>query len=200
MIPEGTVNPITAIDEAVEARLRTAFLANRWSFQRVPDPMTLDEFKRLMRATPWLGLGWTDLAASPQGRQVQGQLSFSLTICVKNVGHEARFHGDRQGPGLYVATMVAAALLHGMTIRDVGTIQVTRAASAFAEGFGDASIAIARLTFQVTTSLGDFLGAVAQLPELKELISGWDLAASSGDQAEDAPADTITFDQEEAAL
>lgn len=192
MLPE--TNPIMAIDAAVETRLRGAFEQRRWAFERVPDPMTLQEFTRLLRATPWLGLGWTDLAASAQGRQVTGTLSFSLTICVRNPGAAARFHGDGQGPGLYVATMAAAALLHGMTIPGIGTVQITRAGSAFAEGYAEQQIAISRLTFEVATSLGDFLGAVAALPDLKELVSGWEV-----EQAENEPSDTIDMPQEDAA-
>lgn len=186
-------NPILMIDEAVESRLRTAF-DGKWTIERVPDPMTLAEFEHLLRSTPWIGLGWASLAATPQGRRVDGTLGFTLTICLRNPGAEARFKGDSRGPGIYTATLAAAALLHGMTVPGVGTIQVTGAASAFAEGHKDRQIAIARLAFEVIgISLGDFMGAVAAADDLKELVSGWDF-----EQAEDEPADTIVIKEDAA--
>lgn len=187
-----SVDPITAVHQAVEARLRTAFGGERWTFELVPSPMTIDEFKAIvMKSTPWLGFAWRSIEPDANaGRTITGRLGFTLTICIRNQGRAARFLGDRLGPGLYASALAAAALLHGLTVTDVGTLAVTRAASAFADGWSDMSIAIATVDVDVSVDLSDVLAAIATSDDFLRLVTAWDLDSADG-QAAGEPTDTI---------
>lgn len=176
-------DPITAVHQAVEARLRTAFAADKWAFELVPSPLTLDEFKAIVaKATPWLGLAWRELAPDPDsGRRLRGRLGFSLIIVVKNQGRAARFLGDRLGPGLYASTLLAAALLHGHSVAGLGTLILARAGSAFADGYSDLAIAIAVVDFDVLVNVADVLDAIAASDDFLRLVSQWDVGAADGE-------------------
>ncbi len=181
------VDPITATHQAVEARLRTAFAHDRWTFELVPSPLTLEEFRSIVaKATPWLGFAWREVAVDQaSGRRITGRLGFTLTIVIKNTGREARFTGDRLGPGLYSSTLIAAALLSGLKVDGVGTLFVSRAGSAFADGWSDMSIAIGTIELDMTTDLADVLAALATSDDFLRLVSDWDLSSES------EPSDTI---------
>lgn len=183
-----TIDPITAVHQAVETRLRTAFAADRWTFELVPSPLTLEEFKAIVaKATPWLGFSWREIAPDAEsGRRLLARLGFTLTIVIKNAGRAARFLGDRLGPGLYASTLVAAALLHGLAVADVGTLTVSRAGAAFADGYSDMGIAIAAVDVDVTVSLASVLGDLAASDDFLRLVSAFDVGA-----ADDKPTDTI---------
>ncbi|MDC7787968.1 hypothetical protein PQJ75_13815 [Rhodoplanes sp. TEM] len=187
-----STDPITAVHQAVEARLRTVFAPSRWPFELVPSPMTLDEFKGVVaKATPWLGFSWRSIEPDANaGRTITGRLGFTLTIVIKNTSRAARFLGDRVGPGLYPSTIAAAALLHGLTVPGVGTLSVTRAGSAFADGWSDVGIAIATVDVDVGVDLSDALDAIASSDDFLRLVTAWDLDAEAG-QAAGEPTDTI---------
>lgn len=178
-----SIDPITAVHQAVGTRLRSAFAEDRWTFELVPSPLTLDEFKSIVaKATPWLGLSWREIAPdAASGRQMLARLGFTLTIVIKNSGRAARFLGDRLGPGLYASTLIAAALLHGLLVADVGTLLVTRAGSAFADGYSDMGIAIATVDLDVTVSLTDVLTDIAASDDFLRLASAWDLGPTEGE-------------------
>lgn len=183
------LDPISAAFAAIQARLRTYFLPTKWDFAIVPDPMSLEEFKRLIRKTPLLALGWRQLNPSKAvGRRFQGDLGLRLTIVVKNpLEGGQRFLGDARGPGLFPAMASAIALLNGFTDPALGTVFVTAAAQAYADGYADHDIAIATLDLGAVVAIGDVTGAAADAPDFLQFISDFEPWPSGQDP--DAPVD-----------
>lgn len=168
------LDPISTAFAAIETRLRTFFKADRWDFHTVADPMSIDEFKAIVRRTPCLGLGWRQISPSDQkvGRRFQGTLGLRLTIVVKNSsGPKARFHGDAKGPGLFPSIAGAIALLNGFTVAGLGTLSITAGAQAYAEGYGDHDMAIATLDIGSTVSIGDVTGDLAAAPDFLTMLN-----------------------------
>jgi hypothetical protein len=167
------LDPISAAFAAIETRLRTYFLPRVWEFAIVPDPLSVEEFKRLVRKTPLLALGWRQLNPSKAvGRRFQGDLGLRLTIVVRNpLEGGQRFLGDARGPGLFPAMSGAIALLNGFTHPDLGTVFVTAAAQAYADGYADHDIAIATLDLGVLVTIGDVTGAGEAAPDFLKLLS-----------------------------
>lgn len=169
----SAVDPISAAVNAVKARLQTYFLPKKWEFAIVADPMSLDEFKSLVRKTPMLALGWRQFNPTKgNGRRFQGDLGLRLTILVKHqIENGPRYLGDAAGPGLFPAMAGAVALLNGHTVPDLGTFSVTAIAQAYAEGYGDHQIAIATIDLSIMVTIGDVTGDFAAAPDFLSMLS-----------------------------
>jgi len=171
----SAVDPITTAFTALETRLRSVFTAARWDFNIVADPMSIDEFRAIVRRTPLLALAWRRFnPVEKAGRRFQGILDLRLTIVVKHP-HDAarRFLGDARGPGLFPSIAAAIALINGYTVPDLGTFSVSAVAQAFAEGYGDTNIAIATLDIASHLVIGDVTGALADAPEFLSQLSSF---------------------------
>lgn len=171
------LDPISASLSAVEARLRTFFLPAKWDFHVVADPMSIEEFKGIVRRTPCLGLGWRQINPTDQkvGRRFQGTLGLRLTIVVKNPnGPKARFLGDGRGPGLFPSVAGAIALINGFSVPGLGTFSITAGAQAYAEGYGDHEMSIATLDIGSTVSIGDVTGDLAAAPGFLTMLSAFE--------------------------
>jgi hypothetical protein len=168
------LDPFSAAIVAVEERLRLGFATDRWDFSVVPDPLSSDEFKSLVRRTPLLALGWRQLNPEQNnGRRFLGPLGLRLTIVVKNPQIRARFLGDARGPGLFPSIAGALALLNGFTVPDLGTFFVTACAQAYAEGYTDMDCAIATIDLTMAVALGDVLGQLAASDEFLSMLSAF---------------------------
>lgn len=170
----SAVDPISASFTAIEARLRTVFLEKKWDFHVVPDPMTMAEFKAIVRRTPCLALGWRQINPIDQktGRRFQGSLGLRLTILVKNPNKgKPRFFGDERGPGLFPSIAGAAALLNGFSVPGLGTFFLTAIAQAYAEGYDEHDIAIATVDIGSTVQLVDIPDDPVDIPEFLRLLS-----------------------------
>jgi hypothetical protein len=182
------LDPFSATVTAIEQRLRLGFAANRWQFAIVPDPLSLDEFKSLVRSTPFLALGWRQLNPEKDvGRRFSGPMGLRLTIVVKNPIAKARFLGDARGPGLFPSIAGALALLNGFTIPGVGTLFASACAQAYAEGYADADCAIATIDLTMQVALGDVLGSIAASDDFLSMLS--DFEPRPDGQAPDEPYD-----------
>jgi len=190
----NSADPISALHQRIEPLLRPYFVAGRWHIEPMPWPLTLAEFRALLGMTPWIGISWTEFALASSTRAMDGTHKLRLTICVKNPGRAARFFGDRLGPGLYPSLVTAAGALHGHTLGDFGTLQVSRAAQLYADGYGDANIAIGIVDLECHSRLGDVLGAAAAAPSFAQLVSSFSLSTNAGAAAGDLPIATDTID------
>ena len=184
-------DPISEIHLAIEPLLRPWFPADRWQIDTVPSPLSLGDFQRLMRGTAWMGIAWREFRIEQgAGRQLKGVHDLMLTIAVKNVsGIQQRLMGDRLGPGLYPALATAAGALHGRNLVDYGSLHVTRAGQAYAEGYGDLTVAIGVVELQCMTMHAPNLGEPAAAPDFTKLVSDWVLSPA----IEGAPAATDTL-------
>lgn len=168
---------ISDIHLALEPLLRPYFARDRWQIDTVPMPLSLGEFTRLMRMTAWIGVGWEQFRPAPGGgRQLLGNHDLTLTMCVKNnAGIGPRLLGDRLGPGLYPSLVTAAVALHGRTVEDVGTLQVTSVAQSYADGYGDLTAAIGVVKLTCNTKLSPPFDTAADAPDFARLVSAFEL-------------------------
>lgn len=173
----SAVDPVSLACDAVEAKLRTFFQPKVWEFAIVPDPMSIEEFKAVVRKTPLLALGWRTFNPSSKsnGRRGQYDIALRLTVVVKHPLDAAkRFKGDRAGPGLFPAALAAMLLMNGHTVPGLGTFFVTATAQAYAEGYGDHNIAIATLDLSIMVTIGDITGDLAAAPEFLRMLSAFE--------------------------
>ncbi|MEP9350571.1 hypothetical protein [Xanthobacter sp. KR7-225] len=184
-------DPISDIHLAIEPLLRPWFPVARWQIDAVPAPLSLGEFQRLLRTTAWIGVAWREFRIDQAaGRRLKGVHELMLTIAVKNAGGIGpRLFGDRLGPGLYPALATAAGALHGRTLEGFGSLHVTRAAQAYADGYGDLTVAIGAVELQCMTMLAPDLGEPAAAPPFTKLVSDWEAAPA----IEGAPTATDTL-------
>lgn len=159
---------------AIVARLRQCFPKKYFGIERVPSTLTIDEYKRVVRLSPFIGYAWVGLKRDPaNGRLLKGKMQWRLTLIVRaSNGLEARFEGDHSDIGLDAMVDVACALFQGHLLindgREIGTVHITDAQSVFAQGHEDDDTAIAHINFEV-----DFTTALRDL----KLIDGDDFSA-----------------------
>ncbi|QRF51643.1 hypothetical protein D4A92_09450 [Rhizobium rosettiformans] len=163
-------------------RLRQAFPAQTFGIERVPQSLSLTEFKRVVKQAPMLGLAWAGMQPQKDsGRQLKGVMQWRLIlICRVSSGLEARFKGDRKDIGLDAMTDVALALIHGVTMKPVGVMEVTQAQSLVAEGYADDDIALAQIDFNFSfvTSPADY--AISSPESFEQLGITWSVSGSDG--------------------
>lgn len=146
--------PIRNMEPAIIDRLRLAFPAKTFTIERVPQTMTIKEFERISRLSPFIGLAWTGMRPdTASGRILKGKMLWRLIIVyMASSTLEARFKGDTRGLGLDAMIDVSVALLQGAEIPGVGFASVTLANSIIADGWSDDNIVIAQVDFDVTFS------------------------------------------------
>ena len=184
MISDRSV--IATQDELIAQRLRIAFPEQIFKLERVPTAMTIKEFNRLARMTPFLGLAWQGMNVGNGARNLAGKMQWRLFLLTATSSTlEARFKGDARGVGLDAMVNVAAALLNGVSFPDAGTLGVTKANAIVADGFTDDNIAVAQVDFDFSfcTSQNDLELETAD--DFEALGVTWSLAASDDIEPQD---------------
>ncbi|RNC91105.1 MAG: hypothetical protein ED558_14210 [Oricola sp.] len=142
--------PIATIEQPIVDRLRLAFPPRNFTIERVPSTMTLREFQRHARATPFVGLAWLGLDPDEaNGRQLKAKMRWRAILITSARTLEARFKGDARDIGLDAMIDVLSLILNGWTIAGIGAVTVTGAKAVFAEGNEDDDVAIAQVDFSV---------------------------------------------------
>ncbi|SOC83118.1 hypothetical protein SAMN05421890_1563 [Ensifer adhaerens] len=185
--------PIARMETAITERLRLAFPEKTFTIERVPQVLTIKEFERLSRISPFIGLAWTGMKPdSDTGRSLEGKMTWRLILIYRaSSTPEARFKGDRRGLGLDSMIDVSMALLHGWTLPGVGRAAVTLANSVIADGWSDDLLVIAQVDFEIrfNAPVADYDLVTAE--ELKTLATTWAL-----DDSAETVTDTINIPQE----
>ncbi|MBW9072228.1 hypothetical protein [Agrobacterium deltaense] len=141
--------PIRNQEPLIIERLRIAFPKKIFTIQRVPQTLSIKEFNRISRLTPFIGLAWTGMKPDPDsGRMLTGNMLWRL-ILINSVsnGLEARFKGDANDIGMDAMADVASVLLQGVSFEGQGATSVTGANSVTADGWSDDNLSIAQLDF-----------------------------------------------------
>lgn len=189
--PVRRQDPITAVTHGVAAFLAPYFPPEKWGGEPprvIGLPLTSTMFGKIADATPRLYIGFAGAdPKAPSGRGFVGTFTFSLFIVMKGAAKAGIQLGDRFSPGLYASLIAAVAALHGRTIADVGTIEVTKVAEQPAEGWSGFGAAAGYVTFTVQSSLGDFLGEGAAAAEFREMVASFEINPESDPDA--PPAD-----------
>ncbi|EHS51494.1 hypothetical protein PDO_1885 [Rhizobium sp. PDO1-076] len=174
--------PIRRQEPLIRGRLRMVFPEHPFTIDRVPQNLSVGEFRRVVRMTPFLGLAWAGMKPDDSsGRQLKGDMQWRLILINRvSSGLEARFKGDKQDIGMDAMTDVGMAILHGASFQGVGTTTVTQVSSLIAEGYADDDIAISQIdfTFSFVTSPADFSITSQELFEALDIT--WSVNGSAG--------------------
>ncbi|MCM0751941.1 hypothetical protein DEA98_13660 [Brucella pseudogrignonensis] len=141
--------PILNQEPLITERLRMAFPPRTFTIERVPQVLTLTEFERISRASPFIGLARTGMKpASNNGRLMRGEMLWRLILVNKvSSGLEARFKGDAHEIGLDAMIDVSTVIMHGVSFDDQGVTTVTSSNSIIADGYTEDDMAIAQVDF-----------------------------------------------------
>jgi hypothetical protein len=173
-----TAGPLHDAHAALVARLAAFFPPAQFASAEVPARLTPQGWARILRRTPFVGLGWRGVAPDRQvGRLLRGQSQWAVFLSVRNEhALGARLTGTPQGPGLYGMVQVAAAALHGWTIAGLGAVAMTGIENVTIDGWDDEATAIAALTLDIGFAL-DHPAAVAGLDEFLRAGAVWEFDA-----------------------
>lgn len=179
--------PLNLIGRALQARLQAAFPLSLFQHDFVPAKLDAKAWGKLTSRTPFVGVGWNDVAPSREaGRLFSGFSGWSVFLVAKNnysIG--ARYFGDLQGqqdaPGLFAMTQVAVAILHGLKIPAVGSVAVVRASNAYGEGWDEnMATCVIDLSVNTTIALIDAVTPPGDLGLFETLNTVWNLASPVG--------------------
>lgn len=175
--------PLQLMGDALTTRLKLVFPPARFQHDIVPAHLNAKEWRRLTHRTPFIGLGWNDIEANPEGgRPFDGHARWTVFLVTKNArGTHERYWGDALAPGLFAMVHAAIAVLNGYTIPDIGTAEATRSANLYAEGWDDDAMAMASIDLSVGISFGlaDILSAPADMGLFHTLGISWDFPPSA---------------------
>lgn len=148
---ELSLAPIRVMEPAITARLRLGFPAKKFQIHRVPAVLTIDEFKTVVRLTPYIGLAWMGIQPDRNAsREFKGVANWRLVLVVKASSKlETRFKGDQHDIGLDAMIDLASVLLNGFSFDGIGTCTVTSAEAIYADGWSDAATVLAQVDFDI---------------------------------------------------
>lgn len=146
--------PIKVMEPAIIERLRLVFPAQFFTIERVPQTLTLKEFDRVVRQTPFIGLAWTGYRPDADtGRALLGYMQWRLFLVYRASNTlDARFKGDARGIGLDPMTDLAMAIMQGVTFDGIGHSAVTGANAIHADGHSDTGTVLSQVDFQIRFS------------------------------------------------
>ncbi len=178
---------IRRMEPLIMERLRLAFPEKDFSIERVPQVLTIKEFERLAKLSPFIGLAWTGFKTdSASGRALVGRMQWRLILIFKaSSGLQTRFKGDARGIGLDAMVDVSVALMHGWTLPNVGSSEVTLVNSVIADGWAEDNIAIAQVDFSILCTAPISKLELLTLDDFRSIGATWVVS-------DDEDADTIT--------
>lgn len=167
--------PIRNMYPELVERLRLAFPEKDFTICRVPQQMSADAFGDLVRVAPVIGIAWRGIRPDANaGRILKGSAQWRLLIIYKASGSpENRFIGDQFGWGLDDMVDVAAVMMHGWTLPNIGACSVTDIQSVTADGFAKEDIELAQIDFEIGFAVPSALLAVKDPADLTALGITW---------------------------
>lgn len=187
--------PIRTMEPKIVERLRLAFPAHDFTIERIPQTLTLKEFERLARLTPFIGLAWTGFKPDGDNNRItKGAMLWRLVLVFKaSSGLETRFKGDARGLGLDAMVDVSIVLLNGAELPGIGTSHVTLANSVIADGWTDDALVIAQVDFEVRFTSTPGAYKLVDLADIAAIGASW-IVEPAVDGAP-APTDDIELPQ-----
>jgi len=177
-----SLNPIRSMEPLLLKRLRLGFPQKQFQMERVAPGMDAAEVERLTRQTPYIGLAFSGLRNDASaGRFVQGVWAWKLVIVCKAVGNfNRRVKGDKFDIGLDDIMDVAATILHGVSLDEIGLVSVVSSDVVYSQGWGDKAIVLAHLDFNVRTNMASGDLKLESFQDFKGINAGWLLGDDDG--------------------
>lgn len=147
--------PIRTMEPKILERLEKVFPKKRFQTERVAPVMTLEEFKRITRQAPYIGLAFLGMKNDPKsGRYTDGKWQWRLIVVAKAVGgFDRQVKGDAFDIGLDAIMDVAVCVLNGFTFDEIGDAHVTQSEVVYSEEWGNKAIVLAHIDFEVSTMM-----------------------------------------------
>jgi len=187
----GAGGPLIGAYHALNGRLKAIFGGTAFDEPAfVSARMTTGEWEDLLRRTPLVALGWGGVRPKENtGKSFQGSGDWTVFVAVKNSGGPAPGHvGDAGGHGVFHMVQAAIAGLHGMVVRDIGTVMVKGASNLVIEGLTAEHVVIVGIDLDVACNVPPVLDRDLFLT----VQSSWKFP---GEPAEPIP---LPFEQSEA--
>lgn len=178
---EFPLMPIRNQEPLIIERLRIAFPKKLFTIERVPQSLSIKEFTRIARSTPFIGLAWTGMKPdADNGRILKGNMLWRL-ILINSVssGLEARFKGDVKDIGMDAMVDVASVLLQGVNFDGQGVTNITLSNSVIADGWSDDNIAIAQIDFTFSFACRAAATGKMQPEDFKAIGVTWSVNGST---------------------
>jgi len=138
----------------LNARLDLVFPSNVFARAVVPPKLNAAVWRELTRVTPLVGIGWNGIHVKPEMRGLVGVSSWTVFLVARNVsGPTGRMLGDAKGVGLFDMIQAGAAVLHGATIADVGTVLVRAIENTVGTEWDMADLTLACIDLEVGITL-----------------------------------------------
>lgn len=167
--------PIRNMYPELVERLRLAFPAQTFTICRVPQQMSANVFADLVQDAPVIGIAWRGIKPDANsGRVLKGVALWRLLLVYKSSGkNDLRFTGDQFGWGIDDMTDVAAVIMHGWTLADIGSCTVTDVQSVVADGYAKDDIELTQIDFEIGFAVPSALLAVKDPADFTALGLAW---------------------------
>lgn len=140
--------PLLSARLALRQRLELVFPPSHFVHEDIPARVTPAAWKKLLRRTPFVGMAWTGAKiAKDSGRVFLGGSQWTVFLATRNEhAPAARIGGAPSAPGLLGMVQVGVMALHGLTIVDVGTTEVSDVANLTLDDKDDEAAAVAGIS------------------------------------------------------
>ncbi len=183
MVDFLAASPLAVATRAIQDRLKLIFPEKRFVHRMVPARMDGASWKRLIGDGRFVGLGWAEIAPdSDEGRSFNGDAQWVVFLACRNPsGVMGAMFGDARGPGLFAFVHAAIAVLQAFSIPGAGTLMVTAATNAYADGWDEQDgLAMAAVHCGLRLNLAPPEGIDMTAPEdLKQIAATWQFADDS---------------------
>lgn len=183
-LPQG---PMPAIARSLQARLQEVFPLTVFQHEIVPANVNAREWAKLVRRTPFVGVGWSTVSSAGGSALFSGSSTWTIFLAVTNErGIAQRYYGDAQAPGLFHLVQIAIAAVNGMQARDangtkVGSVVVKRASNAHGENFDtNQAIAVIDCDVSITMEPPDVMPAPGDIGMFQQIAATWDFGGNHG--------------------
>lgn len=152
---DTTLMPIRSLSPVIINRLQKVFPKNKFKVERCQPTLSMDEFNRLTRLTPYIGLACCGFRTNPDaGEYLSGSVLWRLVIVCKASGdYDRRIKGDAFDIGLDDIMDVATVILHGYTFEDIGCCSVEKSEVVYSEGTSRNACVLAQIDFNIQTTI-----------------------------------------------
>lgn len=172
MLPEAKT-PLHTVFESLSNRLRLVFPETHFDLHIMPPAPSKNDWNRVTRRKPAIAISWVDFKPLPgTTRVVKGGANFAVYLIVDNAEVSRRYLGDERGVGLFGMVTAASFMLHGYTIKGLGTLQISEVGEIAKTDWMDETTAVATLTVTAPIFVGEGI-AGTELNDLLRLGASW---------------------------